>query len=118
MSDEWQVRIVVLDRGFVKICQTPDPHGCAIWLPYRNGRTVRRWGTTAGLAELISGPLAETVLDAPVAAGVLPVRAIIDIMDAEAAAWLSHLIPQSSAGATRPSASSSSRTTRRSEATR
>lgn len=114
--DGWSVRIVVLDRGFVKVCECPDPEGYALWLPYRNGRTIRRWGTANGLSELLGGPLENTVLDTPVPTGKLPVRAIIDVMDADQS-WLSHLTPALSAAATRRSESASSRTTRRNQAT-
>ena len=39
-------------------------------------RNIRRWGTTRGLGELVSGPLANTVLDL-VGTVLVPKRAII-----------------------------------------
>ena len=117
-GDGWRVRILILDRGFVKVCQCPDPEGYALWLPYRNGRTIRRWGTVNGLSELLGGPLENTLLDPAVPEGKVPVRAVIDVMDAEESGWLPHLIPKSSPAATRRSESSSSRTTRQSAATK
>ena len=92
MSDEWPVRIIVLDRGFVYACRCPDPQQHALWLPYADRRTVRRWGTTAGLGELVGGPLADTVLDALVPAGQVPVRAILDVMEVEQDKWEPHLL--------------------------
>lgn len=82
MADEqWPIRIIVLDRGFVLACRCPEPQQYAIWLPYADRRTVRRWGTTNGLGELVNGPLAETVLDALVPVGQVPLRAVLDVME-------------------------------------
>jgi len=54
---EPRVRLYVLDRGFVVIGRAElDPELAFHWL-LKPGRTVRRWGTTKGLAELRNGPL-------------------------------------------------------------
>lgn len=87
----WPIRMLVLDRGFVYVCRCPDPQRHALWLPYRDRRTVRRWGTTQGLGELVSGPTNETVLDALVPAGTVPVRAILDVTEVEQDKWERHL---------------------------
>lgn len=92
MDETWKIRIIVLDRGFVKVCRCPDPHGYAFWLPYKDGRTIRRWGTSEGLGQLVSGPVdGQTTLDALVPEGTVPVRAIIDIINVEQDKWESFL---------------------------
>jgi hypothetical protein len=101
VQDGWKIRILVLDRGFVKVCRCPDPHGYAFWLPYEDGRTIRVWGTTEGLGQLVKGPTSMTVLDALVPTGSVPVRAIVDIIDVEQDKWEQRLTPTSSKVATR-----------------
>lgn len=75
------IRILVLEGGFVFVCRCPDPSGYPFWLPYTNRRTIRRWGTSQGLSELANGPLSTTQLDAVLPEGQCPVRAIIDVMN-------------------------------------
>ena len=55
-------RIVVADRGWVFVgdCEDHDDGSVTI----RNTRNIRRWGTTAGLGELVNGPTASTKSDA------------------------------------------------------
>lgn len=98
--DDWKIRILVLDRGFVKVCRCPAPDGFGFWLPYADGRTIRVWGTTRGLAELVAGPTERTKLDDPIPTGTVPVRAIIDVIDVEQDSWARHLTPASSAAVT------------------
>lgn len=82
--------LFVLDRGFVVVgLAQPDPDLALHWL-LDPGRTVRRWGTTEGLAQLVRGPTTETVLDAPATRHV-PFRSIIEILEVEEASWLPHL---------------------------
>ena len=53
-------RIVVLQRGWVVVgeySQSGDE------VTVSRSRTIRRWGTSKGLAELRNGPLASTQLD-------------------------------------------------------
>lgn len=108
--DDNRIRLLVLDRGFVCVCRCPDPTGIGLWLPYTDRRTVRRWGTTRGLGELVAGPTADTVLDDLIPAGAVPIRGILDVYEVEQEPWERHLTPPSSAGATASSADSSSRT--------
>ena len=52
--------IVVLDRGFVyvgSVTEYPDK------IRISNAKCIRRWGTTKGLGQLVTGPTDETVLD-------------------------------------------------------
>lgn len=91
IPEGWNIRILVIEAGHVKVCYCPDPDGHVFWLPYMLGRTIRRWGTTEGLAELQVGPTNDTILDAIVKSGKLPVRAIIDTFEVEEDKWTSHL---------------------------
>jgi len=100
------IRILVIDRGFVIVCRCPDPEGFGFWLPVTDSRTIRRWGTTNGLGELIDGPLSGTVLDALVLKETVSVRAILRVIDVEQAKWEPHL----SSGKTVSRAGSSRRT--------
>lgn len=86
-----QIRILILDRGFVKICYCPEPDGHIFWLPYINSRTIRIWGTTEGLGQLINGPTTDTRLDSIVFSGKTPVRSIIDTLDVDQDAWKPYL---------------------------
>jgi len=91
IPQDWKIAILSLDGGYQKICYIPDPEGHVFWIQYRNGKTIRRWGTTRGLSELISGPTSETILDDLVPEGKIPVRAIIDVMFVSKEKWKSHL---------------------------
>lgn len=91
------IRMLVLDRGFVLVCRCPDPEAYALWLPVTDTRTVRRWGTTQGLGELVNGPLTATVLDPLVSAERIPTRAILRVLEVDQAAWKPHLEPAATA---------------------
>lgn len=54
------VKIVVLQRGWVVVGRY-SRDGETISLD--NASTIRRWGTTKGLGELVDGPLTSTRLD-------------------------------------------------------
>ena len=95
---ESQIRILVLDRGFVLVGRCPDPEGYALWLPVEDARIVRRWGTSRGLAELVAGPLPDTVLDAPASERV-PLRAVLRVIEVDQDRWAAHL-SQPAAGRT------------------
>ncbi len=85
------VRIIVLDRGFVCVgTLEPHPDFAFHWL--FTGRTIRRWGTTQGLAELTEGPLNNTVLDAPETSDI-PWRAVLKTLHVSEEKWLPHLSP-------------------------
>lgn len=76
--------IIVADRGFVYVGQTTMDDQFAI---IQDARNIRRWGTSRGLGELaLEGPKDNTALD-PVGTVRIPARAIINIIDTEAAKW-------------------------------
>lgn len=53
-------KIVVLQRGWVLVGRySRDGDDCVL----EDAKVIRRWGTTAGLGQLVDGPLSETVLD-------------------------------------------------------
>jgi hypothetical protein len=81
--------IFVLDRGFVVIAHA-RLHGHLAFHWQAVGRTIRRWGTTEGVAQLKNGPRSETVLDAEVNR-IIPFRSIIEIMEVDEAAWEQHV---------------------------
>ena len=76
--------IVVADRGFVYIGDVAyDDRFCII----ENAGNIRRWGTTKGLGELAQeGPKENTVID-KVGTVRIPARAVISLIDTEAALW-------------------------------
>jgi hypothetical protein len=53
-------QIVVCDRGFVYVGKTVIEGDM---VRVEHARNVRKWGTTKGLGELVSGPTNDTVLD-------------------------------------------------------
>ena len=56
--------IIVLQRGWVMVCELLDKKTDTLFLNATKCATIRRWGTTKGLGELAEkGPLKETVLD-------------------------------------------------------
>lgn len=79
------VKIVVLDRGFVYVGRVEHNED---WLTVRNAKNIRAWGTTKGLGELVTGPLKDTKLDA-VGTVRAPMRAVIAVIDAQEGAWKS-----------------------------
>lgn len=77
------IKIVVLDRGFVYVGRvTLDGDFVVI----AGAKNIRKWGTTKGLGELINGPLANTVLDA-VGTVRAPLRALIHMIEVEQTKW-------------------------------
>jgi hypothetical protein len=83
-AKEGEIKIVVLDRGFVYIGQVDmtDPNMIVL----RNAKNIRAWGTTKGLGELVNGPLSGTKLDS-VGTVRAPYRALISIIDVEQSKW-------------------------------
>lgn len=78
------IKIIVLDRGFVKVGTLErHPELAFHWL--LRGRTIRRWGTTEGHIELCDGPTPNTVLDSvpstKSAVSTIPFRAVIEILN-------------------------------------
>lgn len=79
-------QIVVADRGFVYVGLVALDGG---WVVVREARNIRYWGTTRGLGQLaLEGPAATTRLD-PVGTVRIPGRAVISLIDTEAALWTS-----------------------------
>lgn len=54
-------RIIVADRGWVFAGDCEDNADGTVTI--KNAWSIRRWGTTRGLGELVNGPLAETKRD-------------------------------------------------------
>ena len=78
--------IAVLDRGFVYV---GDIEHDGEWRIITNARNVRYWGTERGLGQLaLTGPTAKTKLD-NVGTVRVPARAVISLLDTEAAKWTS-----------------------------
>lgn len=82
-------KIVVLDRGFVYV---GDVRVYADWCVITNAVNLRVWGTDdgkPGLGYLASnGPTSKTKAD-PVGTVRAPMRAVISLIDTEAAKWKS-----------------------------
>ena len=93
MSTIHPPRILVLDRGFVLIARCPDLLTVALYLECTHVRCIRSWGTKEGLGELVTGPTENTKFDAVIAREVIPVRAILRVIDVEVDKWTS-LYPQ------------------------
>lgn len=82
------VKIVVLQRGWVVIGRhevvSADLHRLT------GASVIRRWGTTAGLGELVGGPKADTVLDPSGVVSYHPLAAVMTI-DADEKSWAGRL---------------------------
>jgi len=79
------VKIVVLDRGFVYVGRVRSEDD---FLIIENAKNVRYWGTKNGLGELVNGPAKETKLDT-VGTVRAPMRAVISLINADERAWTS-----------------------------
>jgi len=79
-------RIVVLQRGWVAVGRYAKT-GSACRL--EGASVIRRWGTSKGLGELRSGPLANTVLDP---AGIIEFHELGEVLTirVEAERWAPH----------------------------
>jgi hypothetical protein len=76
--------IVVCDRGFVYVGDVVADDSFAV---VSGAKNIRYWGTERGLGQLaLEGPTDKTKLD-PVGTVRIPSRAIINIIDTEAAKW-------------------------------
>jgi len=80
---EGDIKIVVLDRGFVYIGNVEEKDDFVI---IRNAKNLRIWGTTKGLGELVNGPLSGTKMDS-VGTVRAPSRALISLIDVEQSKW-------------------------------
>jgi len=77
-------QIVILDKGFVLV---GDARVDGDWVITENASIIRRWGTTKGLGEIAKGgPTPSTKLD-PIGTVRSPLRALIGLVDCEAAKW-------------------------------
>ena len=85
-ATDGDIKIVVLDRGFVYVGQVTEPETENGMIIIKNAKNIRQWGTTKGLGELVSGPLANTKLD-NVGTVRAPSRALISLIDVEQARW-------------------------------
>ncbi len=74
-------RIVVLQRGWVVVGRWHED-GDDITLT--DASTIRRWGTTKGLGELVDGPLADTILDQ---VGTVRAHRLGLVLTVDAAGW-------------------------------
>lgn len=80
-----EIKIVVLDRGFVYVgAVTFDDDNAFVII--KKAHNIRIWGTTKGLGELVSGPTSQTKIDW-VGTVKAPRRALISIIDTEQGAW-------------------------------
>lgn len=80
---EGDIKIAVLDRGFVYIGRVSYEGDMLI---LKSAKNIRVWGTTKGLGELVSGPLSGTRLD-QVGTVRVPCRALISLIDVEQSKW-------------------------------
>ena len=82
-TGETTTRIVVLQRGWI-VAGTYAEDGDEITVS--GAKVIRRWGTTKGLGELTSGPLADTIVDP---AGTVRAHrlAVVMTIDCEPGAW-------------------------------
>ena len=79
------IKIVVLDRGFVYVGRVELSSD---FVTITQAKNIRVWGTTKGLGELVGGPLSGTKLDS-VGTVKAPLRALISLIDVEQKAWKS-----------------------------
>jgi hypothetical protein len=68
------VRIIVADRGWVFVGNCEDHENGSVTIT--NCRNIRKWGTTAGLGELIDGPKSGTVADSYGTVKCMPIATI------------------------------------------
>lgn len=85
-SVEGDIKIVVLDRGYVYVGYVTEPETEGGMIIIKNAKNIRQWGTTKGLGELVNGPLANTKLD-NVGTVRAPARALISLIDVEQTKW-------------------------------
>lgn len=84
---EHGLQIAVLDRGFVYIGNVATD---GEWCYITNAWNLRKWGTSRGLGELVSGPTPDTKLD-PVGNVRLPLRTLQHLISVEVDGWTSKL---------------------------
>lgn len=82
-NQEFGVKIVVLDHGFVYVGRASLRDG---WLTVEGAQNIRYWGTTSGLGELRSGPTPKTKLD-PTGTIRVPINSVIMLVDTDPGKW-------------------------------
>jgi hypothetical protein len=82
-ATEGDIKIVVLDRGFVYVGRVAIEGD---FIVIKSAKNIRAWGTSKGLGELVSGPLSGTKLDT-VGTVRVPSRALISFIDVEQSKW-------------------------------
>ena len=83
VDTEGEIKIVVLDRGFVYVGHVTIEEDFVV---IRRANNIRHWGTKNGLGDLVSGPLPGTKLD-PVGTLRAAKRALISLIDVEQSKW-------------------------------
>lgn len=68
------VRIIIADRGWVFVGNCQDHADGSVTIT--NCRNIRKWGTSAGLGELVNGPKPGTVADMYGTVRTLPIASI------------------------------------------
>lgn len=68
------MRIIIADRGWVFVGNCQDHADGSVTIT--NCRNIRKWGTSAGLGELVNGPKSGTVADAYGTVRTLPIASI------------------------------------------
>lgn len=82
------MKIVVISNGFVFVCRGFSQGADAATMT--DARCIASWGTQMGLAQLVSGPTKDTVLDAKIPIVEVPIGQIVFTFDV-ADAWGEHL---------------------------
>ena len=82
-ATDGEIKIAVLDRGFVYIGRVSYEGD---FLILKAAKNIRVWGTSRGLGELVNGPLSGTKLD-NVGTVRAPLRALISLIDVEQKKW-------------------------------
>ena len=83
------MKIVVLTNGFVLICKEckiTDKH-----IQMTTVRCIRRWGTNAGLGQLVNGPTKETQLDTMIPVVSAPLHSLVFEFNVQADKWSAYL---------------------------
>jgi hypothetical protein len=82
------VKIVVLQRGWVAVGRySQNGSDCKL----SDAAIIRKWGTTKGLPELVSGPTKDTILDKTDKPISFHELTVVLTLDAEEAGWKKHL---------------------------
>ena len=82
--------IIVATNSHVWVAKTVEFIGTT-FVRGTHVRTIREWGATKGLNQLVNGPTSNTILDAPAPIQDVAYHAIIAIIPVNAAAWETHL---------------------------